>query len=94
MITAKEAREISGPSIDEQVKNALNDLSSMIRTSAEKKQSSITIRKEPYANWAYNRSNPGEVGEKVFDELKSAGFKIDTFYRELQFADYGLVISW
>lgn len=94
MITAKEAREITGPSVDEQVKKALEDLSSMIRTSAKKKQSSITIRKEPYATWAYNKSNPGEVGERVFDELKGAGFEVDTFYRELQFADYGLIIKW
>ena len=61
MITAKEAREISGPSIDDQVKAATDELSSMIKEAAENKRHSITIRKKPYALWAYNKNNQGIV---------------------------------
>ena len=97
MITAKEARELAGPTLEEKVEDALNDLSTMIENAAVQGGRLIVVRKEPYATWGYNKNNPGEVGEvgeKVLEELIKAGFKVDTFYRELQFVDYGLEISW
>lgn len=94
MITAKEAREISGPSITEQVEELLQELEKSIKASAERKNRKVTIKREPFAKWALSESNRGEVGRQVFDALTDLGYETDTYYYEGQFVDYGLIIRW
>ena len=90
MITAEEARKISGPG----VKDHLDIIERRIRAAAEKKAQSVTIRDQPYCDWAYNHPEIGDTGKAVVRELEEAGFKVDMFYEEKQFADMGMRISW
>jgi hypothetical protein len=54
----------------------------------------VIIRDKPYCNWAYSCSEMGDIGKAVVQELKEAGFKVDIFYKENQFVDMGMIISW
>ncbi|QGF21017.1 hypothetical protein PP409_gp04 [Vibrio phage Seahorse] len=94
MITAKEARSISGPSISEQVEELLQELEKSIKASAERKNREVTIKREPFARWALSESNRCEVGRQVFEALTDLGYETDTYYYEGQFVDYGLIIRW
>lgn len=92
MITAAQARTLSGPTLNEQVKEHLEVISKVVETAAANKQRSVTIRHEPYGSWLY-----GTVVEPALStvaELRKLGYTIDFFYEERQFVDMGLRISW
>lgn len=91
LITAKEARELSGPSIEEHVER----LSNCIREAAWKKQQSVIIREQPYERWLYSGWPKGDTLEgRVLLQLKNAGYTVEFHYKETQFVDMGLKISW
>lgn len=90
MITAEQARELSGPTCEEYLKM----LEEYIRPAAEAKKRSVTIRSEPFAQWMYNESSLASEKKKTVDELRRLGFEVKLLYKESQFVDIGMIISW
>jgi hypothetical protein len=91
LITAKEARELGGPSIAEHIEI----ISNWIRKAALDGEHSIIIRAEPYERWMYAGWPKSDTIEgRVLLQLKNAGYKVELYYKEMQFVDMGLKISW
>lgn len=91
MITAAEAKALSGPSADDHLKV----IEKYIRRAAAEKKSEVLIKEEPYAYWLYGGQVPTEdVPKEVVRKLREAGFTVNLYYRETQFVDIGLYISW
>ncbi|EPU4808141.1 hypothetical protein [Vibrio cholerae] len=90
MITAKEANDLSGFDASDY----LSFLEDKIKEAASKKQKEITIRDEPYARWLYSESGLSQAEKSAIEVLRKNGFKLKLYYKELQFVDMGLTISW
>lgn len=90
MLSAKEARELSGPSADDY----LVEIEKLIKAAAVDKKREVLIRSEPYAYWLYRREDLGEEPRKAIEALKKAGYTVDFHYQENQFVDMALVIRW
>lgn len=90
MITAKQAREISGPSS----KDYLLFIEGKIKSAAESKGKSVTIRDEPYARWLYSEKENTQAAKEAIKCLRENGFQLKLYYKEMQFVDMGLEISW
>lgn len=91
MITAAEARALSGPGVDEYI--SMLDLK--IRDAAERKeQKFIILRADPFARWMYPKRPTEGVAAEVITRLEKAGFKVTLHYEEKQFVDLGLRIDW
>jgi len=93
MITAKQAREIAGPTLEESINAHLDELEVKIKAASERKRREIILRSSPYSKWAYKQEG-SEIGKAVIAELKKIGFEVHTYYKETQFVDIGLVIKW
>ena len=90
MITAEEARQLSGPSAEDY----LNELDPLIRKAAINKEREIIIRKNPYAEWLYDEKDLSPEARRAVGLLRDAGYKLSLYYVELQFVDMGLQIEW
>ncbi|EOH0514103.1 MAG: hypothetical protein EP325_04680 [Vibrionaceae bacterium] len=90
MITAKEAKEISGPDSSDY----LAEIEQIIRDAAKNKSKKVTIRKSPYASWLYNEKSLSQAEKEAISQLRKSGFDLSLYYCESQFVDMGLVISW
>lgn len=90
MISAEEARKMIGP-IKEQY---LNDIEANIKAAIEKKHFETIIRSEPYCYWLYAEKYHDATVETVLSELRELGYHISLYYKESQFVDMGLKISW
>jgi hypothetical protein len=91
MITAQQAREISGP--DAQV--YLDFIEKKIKEAAEKKKFEVIISENPYARWLYSERDLSDQPKKAIKILRDNGFKVDLYYSEgSQFVDMGLRINW
>lgn len=90
MITAKEAQEMSGPSAD----YYLEFIENKIKSAANTKSKSVTIRDEPYAHWLYSEKDCTPAEKGAIKALRDNGFKLKLYYSESQFVDMGLEIHW
>lgn len=91
MISAKEAYNMAAPKLDEYRKF----LDMEIRKAAEKGDTTVIIRKDPYNMWLYNESKLEDMDAKrCLRELRDLGYSIRLLYREAQFVDVGLIIDW
>lgn len=91
MISAKEAYNMAAPKLDEYRKF----LDAAIRKAAGDGQTSVIIRKHPYAMWLHNESKLDDMDAKrCLCELRDLGYAIRELYREAQFVDVGLIIDW
>lgn len=91
MISAKEAYNMAAPRLDEYRKF----LDAEIRKAAEKGDTSVIIRKDPYNMWLYNESKLEDMDAKrCLRELRDLGYAVSELYRENQFVDIGLIIDW
>ena len=90
MLTAAEARELSGPTADEYLK----EIEVFIRKAATEKQRSVIIRKNPYASWLYDEKDTPAEARIAIKKLQEAGYIVSLYYVELQFVDMGLEIAW
>lgn len=90
MITAAEAREMSGPGVVEYVAS----LDEKIRKAAAEKRQFVIIRDEPFARWLYPNKPTEGVAYEVISRLEQAGFAVSLHYKELQLVDLGLRIDW
>jgi hypothetical protein len=90
MITAEQARELAGPTVEEYLK----DISVYIEKAAKEQKREVIIRTQPYADWMYSESSAPEVAKQVLAELRKAGFTVEMYYDALQFVDLGMRIKW
>ena len=78
ILTAAQAREISGPSAEDY----LDTIEQHIR------------KDEPFARWLYGSNELAAESRKAIDALKAAGYAVDLFYQESQFVDMALRVKW
>ena len=93
MISAKEAYDLSAPNVDT-YRAFINE---RIREAASTGNLKIEIREDPYSMWLYDESRLSErdaCAAKVIKELRNLGYKVKQYYKESQFVDVALVISW
>ena len=83
-LTANEARELSGPTVDEQVDAALE----IIRAAAMKKERRAHLHG---AFWESDRTKEYSEAKAI---LESLGYKVSFFYEERQFVDVYTVVEW
>ena len=87
MITAKEAIEISGPTIEEMAEF----FDKPIREAAAKKERSITVHHGILENEAYGRTKRWQEFVAYMNKL---GFVAELYYYEGQFVDTRITIKW
>jgi hypothetical protein len=68
ILTAAQAREISGPSAEDY----LATIEQHIRKAAEAKQREVLIRDEPFAHWLYGSNELAAEPRKAIDALLAA----------------------
>jgi len=65
------------------------------RWNVEASETSVTIKKEPYARWLVNEEEKLEDAAKmVITKLRECGYHLSLLWKESQFVDFGLVIDW
>jgi hypothetical protein len=87
-ITAEQARELAGPTIEERVEAVYP----LIRAAAEKRLRSITLNSGGF--WCDEGYDQTAAYKQACDLLRKDGFNVEFFYQELQFVDMGTKISW
>ncbi len=90
MITAEQARDISGLTAEQYAKR----LSTFIESAANDGDQYVIVRQEPYAGWMYNERVDSKTAKATLEILRKNGFEVSLFYQENQFVDIGLKISW
>lgn len=91
MITAREAREIAGPTDEEIINQVVEEACEAIRLKAEDKGRKVCLRCGFWANEGYSGT---EKYKKACQKLKDLGFEVEFFYEERQFVDMGTIIKW
>lgn len=85
-ITAKQARDLAGPTIEEMI----DDVYARIKAkAAEKKDRSLILH-----DWAYEGYGNTEKYKALKKELEGAGFEVEFFYEERQFVNMYVIIEW
>jgi hypothetical protein len=87
MITAKEAIELAGPTIEEMAEF----FDKPIRDAAAKKERSVTVYHGSLENEAYSRTNRWKEFVAYMAKL---GFVAELYYYEGQFVDMRITIKW
>lgn len=91
MITAKEAKEIAGPTLLEQLKEQLEYADKTIRSAAEQGHRVTRLSNEFWSRGGYDQS---ELYKKAVKELEKLGFTVKFFYEELQFVNMYTIVEW
>lgn len=86
-ITAKEAKELAGPTIEEYV----DEVFDKIRTAATTKKREIRLKNEFWVEGGYGRTQDWVKACKL---LTDEGFEVEFFYEELQFVNMYTVVKW
>lgn len=87
-ITAQEAREISGPGIEDYLAEAYAE----IRKAAEAKKREAHLHSQFWTREGYSRT---KMWIEAVDLLTKDGFKVEFYYRELSIAvDMYTVVTW
>lgn len=85
-ITAKDARGLAGPTVEERV----DDVLGKIKTEAKSGKRKLALHGW-WANEGYKSSKDYKFAVSLLEER---GFKVDFHYEERQFVDMYTVISW
>ena len=87
MITAKEAIELAGPTIEE----LAEFFDEPIRKAATDKKRSVCVYHGQLENEAYGRT---QRWKDFVEYMRKLGFNAELFYEERQFVDMRITISW
>lgn len=88
MITAKEARELAGPTVGERV----DEVFDLIRDAAKLKGRSIRLHGDFWANGGYGPTKEWREAKKLLEDL---GFVVEFYYNDGgQFADLYTIVKW
>lgn len=91
MITAQEARELSGPN----VKQHLEVLNKHIEDAAKLGYNFVIVKDAPYCLWVDSKDEFKGVAKDTIVHMQCLGYKVSQYYHEgSKFVDYGLKISW
>jgi|688.fasta_scaffold1962003_1 hypothetical protein len=91
MITAKEARQLAGPTPEEVVKEQLEFAYERIKLAAENKRRSVNLTNEFWTRDGYSGTDEYKAAVK---QLKVLGFEVEFFYEELQFVNMYTIVKW
>ena len=91
MITAKEARQLAGPTPEEVVKEQLEFAYERIKLAAENKRRSVNLTNEFWTRDGYSGTDEYKAAVK---QLKVLGFEVEIFYEELQFVNMYTIVKW
>jgi len=86
-ITAKEARELAGLTVQERVEAVYP----MIRGAAEKRLRQVALHGDFWANEGYRKT---PQWKEACELLRKEGFTVRFFYEERQFVDMYTVVEW
>ncbi len=86
-ITAQEARELAGPTVQERV----DAVYPLIRKAAEEKKREVHLHGW-WAHGGYSGDTPD--WKQACDILRQDGYTVDFFYEERQFVDMYTVVKW
>ena len=86
MISAKEARELSAPSLDE----CMAFIDAKIREAASDKKTSVIISDNLYGPWLYDGATSDPDVKKCLDKLRELGYTVT----EHCSVYVGIKISW
>ena len=85
-ITAHEARELAGPTVQERV----DAVYPLIRKAAEEKRREIHL----HDWWANSEYGGTKDYKQACDILRADGYTVEFFYEERQFVDMYTVVKW
>jgi hypothetical protein len=85
-ITAQEARELAGPTVQERV----DAVYPLIRKAAEAKQREVHL----HDWWAQSGYSGTHEYKQAVMILEGDGYKVEFFYEERQFVDMYTVVKW
>jgi hypothetical protein len=92
-LTAAQARELAGPTVDERVDAVL----ALVRAAAEKQRRRVDLKDDFWVNGGYGSTRSGHR-EQQYDAakkiLEGLGYKVWFFYEERQFVDMYTVVEW
>lgn len=91
MITAKEARELAGPTFDEIVEEQLEFAYEQIRLAAENRKREVILHSEFWTRGGYNQAPEYQA---AINKLKELGFEGEFFYEERQFVNMYTIVRW
>lgn len=86
-LTAAEARELAGPTIEERVNAALLE----IKEAAENKKRSVCLHSDFWTQGGYHETPDWNEAVK---QLKDLGYDVEFFYEERQFVDMYTWVKW
>jgi len=87
MISAAEARELAGPTAQEQV----DAIEPLIREAAENKKRSVRLHGKFWAHEGYEKTAKYKEASEI---LKDLDYKVSFFYEELQFVNMYTIVEW
>ena len=87
MITAKQARDLRGPSPKERVEL----IGKLIEAAAAAKKSSVALHDSFWVQEGYQSTNDYKEAVKILEDL---GYKVRFFYEERQFVDMYTIVEW
>lgn len=91
MITAEEARELAGPTLEERVEQELERVYKEIKAAAEKKMRSLNLTTE---FWTYGGYNYTDAYKECYRQLEKLGYKVKFVYEERQFVNMYTRVEW
>jgi len=91
MITAKEARELAGPTLQEQLDEQLEYAYKRIRSAAEQKHRTTNLANEFWCHEGYKQT---DLYKKAVKQLEELGYTVKFHYEELQFVNMYTVVEW
>ena len=91
MITAKEARELAGPTLEEQLDEHLEYAYDRIRVAAEQKHRVVRLANDFWRHGGYNHT---DLYQKAVKKLEELGFKVNFHYEALQFVNMYTIVEW
>ena len=87
LITARGARELAGPSVDEVVQAACEK----IRKAAKEGKREVNLRSDV---WVYGGYNNSKLFQESSAKLKELGFEVKFHYEPRQFVDMYTIVEW
>lgn len=90
-MTAVQAREIAGPTIEERVDAAVDAALIDIRAAAEKKRRQISLHADLWTHGGYSST---DEYTRACEVLRGLGYTVEFFYEELQFVNMYTVVKW
>lgn len=92
--TAAASAKISKLKHTPTVSEHLEKISKEISKASLEGEFEAILREEPYCYWLYGTKPREEISQQVIQELRSLGYDVSLHYKESQFVDIGLKISW